>query len=185
RAIIDVCLCAMALAAAALLYATALGADGIWLVFITLSLFGLARAFYNPARQAIVPNLVPVAHLANAIAATTTITQFSMIAGPMVGGLLYAVTPGLAYGAVIVMMLVSALLILVAVPRLKSGGRAGPAGWQTISAGFRFIWEHKPVLGAISLDLFAVLFGGAMALLPIYARDILAIGPEGLGLLRA
>jgi len=185
RAIIAACLCAMALAAVALLYATSLGADWVWLVFVTLALFGLARAFYNPARQAIVPNLVPAAHLANAIAATTTINQFSMIGGPMVGGLLYAVAPGLAYGAVIVMMLVSALLIVIAVPRQESGGGRGPAGWQTVSAGFRFIWEHKPVLGAISLDLFAVLFGGAMALLPIYARDILAVGPEGLGLLRA
>src|SRR5690606_37399265 len=100
-------------------------------------------------------------------------------------GLLYAIGPNYAYGTTVILLIITSLVVLFGVARQGRPGSRGPAGWDTRSAGFRDIWTRKPILGAISLDLFAVLFGGAMALLPVYARDILDVGPEGLGLLRA
>lgn len=185
RSIMGVCIAAEAIVAALLLLAALLGLASPLPIFVIIALFGVARAFYNPARQSIVPNLVPPAHLPNAIAANSTGNQFATICGPVAGGLLYAIGPEYAYGATIGLLIVASALVFIGVPRLNSASGRAPASWQTISAGFRYIWNNKPLLGAISLDLFAVLFGGALALLPVYARDILAVGPEGLGLLRA
>src|SRR5690606_8463346 len=128
---------------------------------------------------------VPNTHLANAIAANATANQFATICGPVLGGFLYAVGPQYAYGTSIVFLVAAALVVALGVPRQNRPGSRSPAGWETLSAGFRYVWARKPILGAISLVLFAVLCGGAMALLPVYAADILKVGPEGLGLLRA
>lgn len=185
RGIMAVSLAAEAVTAGVLLTVTTLGLATPLPIFFAMALFGVARAFYNPARQSIVPNLVPGAHLANAIAANSTASQFATICGPVAGGLLYAIGPNYAYGTTAILLIISSLVVLFGVPRQGRPGSRGPAGWDTLSAGFRYIWTRKPILGAISLDLFAVLFGGAMALLPVYARDILDVGPEGLGLLRA
>lgn len=185
RTIMSVSLVAEAVTAAVLLLVTLLGLATPLPIFAAMALFGVARAFYNPARQSIVPNLVPNAHLANAIAANSTINQFATICGPVLGGVLYAVGPHYAYGTAIVFLIAASLIIAIGVPKQNRPGSRAPAGWETLSAGFRYVWAQKPVLGAISLDLFAVLFGGAMALLPVYAADILKVGPEGLGLLRA
>jgi predicted MFS family arabinose efflux permease len=185
RGIMATCLVAMAGSAVTLLFVTTHGYTEVWPVFASVALYGLARAFYNPARQSLVPNLVPPALLPTAIAANSTGNQMATICGPAVGGLLYAIRPELAYGAAALFALMAAALVTFAIPR--QGRRAGklPPGWGTLAAGFRYIWSNKLVLGAISLDLFAVLFGGAIALLPIYARDILEVGPAGLGLLRS
>lgn len=185
RGIMAICLVAMAGSAVTLLFVTTHGYTEVWPVFASVALYGLARAFYNPARQSLVPNLVPPALLPTAIAANSTGNQMATICGPAVGGLLYAIRPELAYGAAALFALMAAALVTFAIPR--QGRRAGklPPGWGTLAAGFRYIWSNKLVLGAISLDLFAVLFGGAIALLPIYARDILEVGPAGLGLLRS
>ncbi|MFN4129859.1 MAG: MFS transporter [Paracoccaceae bacterium] len=185
RTIISLCLLAEAFTAAMLLAITLVGSSNPWPIFVVMSLFGCARAFYNPARQSIVPNLVPRSQLANAIGANTTANQIATICGPVAGGLLYAFGPEVAYGTTIVFVLSACVLVMAGVPVLRQGGGKAPASWEMLSAGFRFIWRNKPILGAISLDLFAVLLGGALALLPVYARDILDVGPQGLGLLRA
>ena len=185
RTIMSVSLLAEAVTAAILLAVTLLGLATPLPIFAAMALFGVARAFYNPARQSIIPNLVPNTHLANAIAANATANQFATICGPVLGGFLYAVGPQYAYGTSIVFLVAAALVVALGVPRQNRPGSRSPAGWETLSAGFRYVWARKPILGAISLDLFAVLFGGAMALLPVYAADILKVGPEGLGLLRA
>jgi len=184
RTIMAVCLALEALCAAALLAFSAADMNAVWLVFLILAGFGTARAFYGPAQQSLMPNIVPPEILGNAIALSSTGWQIATIVGPVTGGLLYGISPEVAYGTTLVLLLVSGVLILL-VPRPAQRTKAEPATWETIVAGFRYIWHEKIVLGAISLDLFAVLLGGATALLPVYARDILEVGPWGLGLLRA
>jgi len=130
------------------------------------------------------PNLVPPEDLPNAIAMTSTAQQAATICGPVAGGLLYAVQPAAAYGVTLALLLLSAGLML-SIPQPAQRRAPGYATWEKLSAGVRYIWREKVVLGAISLDLFAVLLGGAVALLPVYAADVLQVGPEGLGMLRA
>ena len=184
RTIMAVCLGAEALCAAALLTFALRGMTQVWMVFAILAAFGTARAFYGPAQQSLLPNLVPTAILSNAIALNSMGWQIATIVGPVAGGLLYGLSPQAAYGVAVALLLISGALILM-IPRPGQKIAAQPATWETIIAGFRYIRDEKIVLGAISLDLFAVLLGGATALLPVYARDILDVGPWGLGLLRA
>jgi MFS family permease len=182
--IIIFCLAAEAGVAGGLLYFTLSGSENVLWVFALLAVLGTARAFYNPARQAIVPNLVPRPHVANAITLTTTAGQIATIAGPVLGGLLYGVTAPLAYSTSLMLLLIG-IVFVTRMERPAQDVVTGRTTWETVSAGFRYIWREKIILGAISLDLFAVLLGGAMALLPVYARDILEIGPFGLGILKA
>lgn len=184
RWIIGISLMTMAAGAAGLLLQTANDSPRVGLIYVLMALFGTARAFYNPARQSIVPNLVPTTHLANAVAATSSGVQISTICGPVAGGLLYGLDPNAAYGSTIVLFFGAALLMLT-LPKLSQRASSRATNWDTLSAGFRYIWTQKIILGAISLDLFAVILGGATALLPVYARDVLDIGPTGLGFLRA
>lgn len=185
RAVMGVCLLAMALASVGLLAVTALRLPVVWPIFLALGIFGAARAFYNPARQSILPNLVPRHHLANAIAVNATSNQVAFICGPVAGGFLYVLGAEVAYGVTTAFLVVSGVLVLVALPKMVRADGKSPPGWRTVAAGFTYIWTNKPVLGAVTLDLFAVLFGGAMALMPVYARDILDVGPAGLGMLKA
>jgi MFS family permease len=184
RTIMSICLAAEAGCAGGFLMLTLSGSENVLLIFAILIALGTARAFYNPARQSIVPNLVPPAHLGNAITLNTTAVQIATIAGPVAGGLLYGLTAGLAYGFALALLAFASVMVLM-IQRPPQRISTGHATWGTMIAGFRYIWTEKIVLGAISLDLFAVLLGGATALLPVYARDILDIGPWGLGLLRA
>jgi MFS family permease len=184
RTIIAVCLTLEALCAVALFAFSMADMHAVWLVFIILAGFGTARAFYQPAQQSLLPNIVPVPILSNAIALNSMGWQVATICGPVAGGLLYGISAETAYATAVVLLVVSAVLILF-VPRTGQKITGATATWQSIVAGFRYIWSEKIVLGAISLDLFAVLLGGATALLPVYARDILEVGPWGLGLLRA
>ena len=146
-------------------------------------LLGVARAFQMPAQQALLPLLVPQALLQRAIALGSSGLQVAIISGPALGGLIYANGASTVYACSGVMLLVSAALSFAVgyhhVPSTTA------ASWRTVLAGVSFVWHRQVLLGAMSLDLFAVLLGGATALLPIYARDILHTGPEGLGLLRA
>lgn len=157
--------------------------DPFW-IFCVLFLVGTARAFQAPASFAILPNLVAPQQFANAAAWTSTIWQAAAIAGPALGGVLYLLGPVQVFGACMSMSLAAATLFLRlpvrAAPKLH-----GNVTWETLLAGIRFIRSQPVVLGAISLDLFAVLLGGATALLPVFARDILEVGPAGLGLLRS
>ncbi len=154
------------------------------LVLGTLTLFGVARAFYAPASSSLAVNLVPKEDFANAVGWVTTSWQLASILGPVLGGLLYGLGAGVAYGTAVALFLVAGAMIFTIPPPGQRAARE-PTTLGTLLGGFSYVWKEKVVLGAISLDLFAVLLGGAVALLPIYARDILDLGPSGLGLLRA
>jgi MFS family permease len=170
--------------ALALLFLTWRGLTGVGEVFAILFAFGIARAFFAPASASLVANLVPTEDFANAVAWNSSAWQTATIVGPVAGGLLYGISPEAAYTVATVFMLGSAILILT-IPKPVQRTETDKTSLETIFAGFRYIWSEKVVLGAISLDLFAVLLSGAVALLPVYARDILELGPWGLGLLRA
>ena len=165
------------------------GSYGGWLtevhVFIATFVLGMAGAFESPTIAALLPLIAPQGSLQRATALSSAAAQLATITGPALGGLAYAVAPGLPYGIMLVFWLLSMVLtggIKVAAepPAAKDTATA-----DDIYAGVRFIRNNPAILGTISLDLFAVLFGGVIALLPIYARDILMAGPLGLGILRA
>jgi MFS family permease len=154
----------------------------IWPYFVVLVGLGTARAFIGPAGSSLAPNLVPTPALANAIAMNATAWQLAGIVGPVVGGLLYGISPSVAFGTSVLLVGVGAISIGMVKHHSRPSNEQKSV--QTLLAGFRYIFSQKVVLGAITLDLFAVLMGGAVALLPIFARDILEVGPLGLGLLR-
>ncbi|HTV70829.1 MAG TPA: MFS transporter [Rhizobiaceae bacterium] len=160
------------------------GLTGPGPIFAVLAVFGVARAFFGPAAGSLVANLVPPEDFANAVAWNSSAWQIATIVGPVAGGLLYGISAEVAYGIAFVMMIVSSILVF-SIPRPQQRTETDKPTLETLFAGFRYIWGEKVVLGAISLDLFAVLLSGAVALLPVYARDILELGPWGLGLLRA
>jgi MFS family permease len=157
---------------------------GRGVIFGMCAVLGGARALQMPSSQALVPVLVGVDALPRAFAASSTLLKFAVIGGPVVGGLLYALGAAVVYAACLA-LLVASLVYTAALPRVAPSTTAPPVSLESLLAGLTFIREKKQVLGAISLDLFAVLLGGATALLPIYAKDILETGPWGLGLLRA
>ncbi|SUU87775.1 putative MFS family arabinose efflux permease [Aminobacter aminovorans] len=184
RLIMGLSALAEAACAAALLALTFHGMASPLPIFAVLAVFGIARAFFGPASASLVANLVPLEDFANAVAWNSSAWQTATIVGPVAGGLLYGLSPEAAYGAAAVLMLASTALIF-SIPRPVQRSETDKPSVETLFAGFRYIWGEKVVLGAISLDLFAVLLSGAVALLPVYARDILDLGPWGLGLLRA
>ena len=184
RQIMTACIVGEALCALALLVFTAAALRTVLPIFAILVIIGTLRAFFGPAQQALMPTLVPEEDLASAIAWSTSSWQIATVLGPVAGGLLYGVSPQIAYGTALVLLVVAVILaaFIPSPPRLRATEKPS---FETLIAGFRYIWSEKVVLGAISFDLFAMLLGGASALLPVYARDILTVGPWGLGLLRA
>ncbi|MFP1630706.1 MFS transporter [Zhengella sp. ZM62] len=170
--------------AAAILLLTLRGLTSPLPVFAVLAVFGIARAFFGPASAALVANLVPARDFANAVAWNSSAWQTATIVGPVAGGLLYGAGAGVAYGLACAFMVGAAALVL-SIPKPAQHTEREQVTLAAIFGGFRYIREEKVVFGAISLDLFAVLLGGAVALMPVYARDILDLGPWGLGLLRA
>lgn len=184
RAIMAVSAFIEACCAVALLILTLRGLTGVLPVFIILALFGTSRAFFAPASAALLANLLPREDFANAVAWNSSSWQVAAVMGPVAGGLLYGLSPLAAYGVASTMIFVASFLaIAIPKPAKREGGEQ--ATLETLFDGFKYIYREKVVLGAISLDLFAVLLGGAVALMPVYARDILDLGPWGLGLLRA
>ncbi len=173
-----------AICAVAILMLTIRGLSSPLPVFAVLAVFGIARAFFAPASGALVANLVPEKDFANAVAWVSSAWQTAAILGPVAGGLLYGLAAEAAYGVAAICMVVASVLVF-SIPKPAQHVEQQPNSLQTLFAGFRYIWHEKVVLGAISLDLFAVLLGGAVALMPVYARDILELGPWGLGMLRA
>ncbi|THT98790.1 MFS transporter [Lampropedia puyangensis] len=165
---------------------------GVVWIYGVLVLFGCGRAFTGPALQSLLPQLVPREQLAQALATNSMLMRASTIGGPIVGGFLYKYGGPITY-AVCFTCFALALLLLLRVPVLYADMKppqVGQAGgftqmWVRFGAGISFIRKHPIILGTISLDLFAVLLGGVVALLPIYAQDVLHVGPEGLGLLRS
>ncbi|GHD68246.1 MFS transporter [Jeongeupia chitinilytica] len=176
---------ALQVAGALLLFA---GSIGGWLnretIFAVAFLLGTARAFEMPAMQALLPGIVPAPLLPTAVAAAASARQAAIIIAPAIGGFLYAVGPDLTYGLSALAYAVATGLMF-ALPQQKPQGGAQKATLDNLLAGIRFIRSRPDIFGAISLDLFAVLLGGATALLPIFAKDILHTGPWGLGLLRS
>jgi MFS family permease len=197
KRVLVLCNLALLSCALALLIMTVHRVTSVLPIFIALGALGISRAFHAPAAQAIMPNLVPPQAFSNAVALNSTSWQIATVVGPSLGGVLYSLAGGaikthngadsgaaLVYG-------VSAALLLGAVSMMSLTRRHRPAhadsdfSMAQMLEGFRFVWRRKPVLGAISLDLFAVLFGGATAMLPAFTRDVLHAGPDVFGLLRA
>jgi len=184
RRILTACLALQLICALLLLAIMASGFRQVWPIYGVLLLFGTARSFSAPAIQSILPNLVPRELLSSAFAWNSSSFQAMTIAGPALGGLIYALGAAAVYAVAAGMFFLALVAALaLSVPQAQSAGRA--LDRESLLAGIRFIRANPAIAGAISLDLFAVLFGGATALLPVYARDILAIGPLGLGLLRS
>ncbi len=168
--------------------ALAVGSYSGWVtkeaILVIVLMLGAARAFENPTMQSVLPNLVTAELLPRAVAFSTSSGQTAAIMGPALGGFLYAAHPTVAYAAVGMLFLGGSLFIsLIRIERTPV--RRDPVSLQSVFAGIAFIRNKPAILGAISLDLFAVLLGGATALLPVYAREILAVGPWGLGFLRS
>jgi len=157
----------------------------VWPIFATLTLFGAARAFMMPASQAILINIVPPESFGRAVALNSSMFHMAVIVGPVFGGFLYLGGPRLVYGVVAVLLVVSIGLMLLIQSTSAPARDLAPASLARVLEGLRFVWSRPVVLGAISLDLFAVLLGGAVALLPAYAHDVLQADSTGLGLLRA
>jgi MFS family permease len=184
RVIAGVCQLGKALAALMLAVGTVQGWLGREAIFAILFLSGTARAFEVPTMHALLPGIVPATLLPRAIAASASAQQTAVICGPSIGGLMYALGPAAVYATctlIFVLAAISISLIQLA-PRPE---QRQPVTLKNLFAGFRYIRRGPILLGAISLDLFAVLLGGVSALLPIYARDILGAGPWALGLLRS
>jgi MFS family permease len=173
------CICA-----AAILYVTIRGLTTPLPIFVALAAMGVARAFFGPASQSLVVNLVPRRDFANAVAWNSSSWQVAAIGGPVTGGLLYGIGAQVAYVTALVLLVV-AFFLVSRIPKPEARAEVAKVTFSSLFDGLRFIRKEKVVLGAISLDLFAVLLGGAVALLPVYARDILELGPWGLGMLRA
>jgi MFS family permease len=169
--------------ALALLAAVLGGGDSRGLLLGLSLVLGAVRAFQMPAQQALTPLLVPALMLPRAMAFSSAGMQAAIIGGPALGGLLFVAGTGVVYGACL-LLFVAGCALVARLRYVHAPPPREPVTLATLFAGVDFIWRRKPVLGAVSLDLFAVLLGGAVALLPLYAKDILHTGPWGLGLLR-
>lgn len=169
--------------ALALLGVTVAGASRVWPYFLLAFLTGVGSAIGAPAGRALTPSLVPHALLVKALAQRSIAFQLSMVGGPAAGGVLFAIRPELVYGVAAGLSVV-ALGCVLALRKGRVPAATGAASLQDVLAGVRLIRRTRVLFGAISLDLFAVLFGGAVALLPVFAKDVLDVGPAGLGFLR-
>ena len=181
--IVTLCLIVQAGVGACLYLTTAQDFISRDVIFLMALFLGLTRSFQMPAQQSLTPSLVPRKILQNAVAFSSTGMHTAIIVGPAIGGFLYFLGPDVVY--LICTALILSSVILTFFIRYRHKKVTTKINVKELFAGINFIWRNKTLLGAISLDLFAVLLGGATALLPIYAKDILNVGPEGLGILRA
>ena len=161
------------------------GTTTLFVLYTVAALLGVARAFAGPALGALAPNLVPRAILPRAIALSSIAWQTGAIIGPAAGGYLYAYSPFAPYAGSALLFAVAFSSLLAIGPVARPEIARGPSPWAQMVEGLQYVRRNRLVLGAISLDLFAVLLGGATAMLPVFARDVLHAGPEGLGHLRA
>lgn len=184
--IVQTCYAGFSVCSLLLLAFTLRGADSVYPIYAALLLNGGVRAFNAPASQAFLPLLVPQQHFPSAVAWSASIFQTATIVGPMIGGLLYGLTgtPGPVYACAAIAYLGS-LFFVSRIQTEAAERRPIAASLATGLEGLKYIWRNKLIFSAISLDLFAVLLGGAVALLPVYAREILNVGATGLGILRS
>jgi MFS family permease len=191
RQVILVCYSLQVFCTAALFWFSLRGLQSVWPIYGVLALIGTGRSFSGPASSALVPHLVPKEHFVNAVTWGSTIFQIANIAGPAIGGILFTLPLHSAIrGATAVFLFTLVTLIgylaLISMLSVRPGRMEKRAtSLDVVLAGFHYVWRRKILLGSISLDLFAVLLGGSVALLPIFAQDILHAGPRGLGILRA
>ncbi len=157
----------------------------IWPFYAALAIFAGARTFAAPAADSLLPRIVPESRFSDAVAWSSSSGQTAIILGPAIGGALYLLGPTPAYAACLVLFILNAIGSTAIRTRSRGEIQPGASRLKTLTAGISYVRVHRIILGAISLDLFAVLLGGATALLPIYARDILHVGPAGLGLMRS
>jgi MFS family permease len=186
RHVLLACYTSFALCALALLTITLRGIHGVAPVYMVLVAIGFVRVFNGPAGQAFSPLLVPAAVFPNAAAWGSSVFNAATILGPVIGGVLYALrgSPEVVYATAAAALAASVLLMLaIRIQGVQQMSRG--RDWNTVLAGFQYVWRNQLILGATTLDLFAVLLGGAVALLPVFARELLHAGPRGLGLLRA
>jgi MFS family permease len=188
RTVIAVCHAALVLIAGVFVLVAARPQLGMGPVYGALVLLGVTRAFTGPASQAIVPTLVPPESFNRAVAAGSVVLNLATLVGPALGGFVYEFfehrhMPQHAF-TVCAAVFLTAFFLLSSIPGIPAPARRREAGAAAVSEGLRYVWSNKPVLGAVSLDLFAVLLGGAVALLPFFAKDILHAGPREFGFLR-
>ncbi|MGH9706220.1 MAG: MFS transporter [Candidatus Acidiferrales bacterium] len=186
RRLLVACYGGFAVCSALLLAITLRGGRSVFPIYVVMFLIGVVRSFSGPTGRALLPQLVPEEHFPNAVAWGSTAFQTATILGPALGGLVYAAFHGPA--AVYATSVATSVAAMVFAARIRSRTKARPketTSPRSVLAGLRYIWREKVILGSISLDLFAVLLGGAVALLPVYAREILKTGPWGLGILRS
>jgi MFS family permease len=184
RAVLIACQVIEAIAAAVLFTSVLTGAISRDVILGTAFILGVARAFEVTVMQIVVPSLVPLPLVPRAVAGSATANQTATIVGPALGGFLYAAGPAVVYGACLALFAAAVLLtLLIRIERMAPSRE--PLTLSAFFAGFAFIRRNPVIFGVISLDLFAVLLGGVTALLPVFARDVFAAGPWGLGLLRA
>jgi MFS family permease len=186
RRLLMLCYCGFAVCSGLLWEIALRGGHSVYPIYAVLVLLGVVRSFSGPVSRALLPQLVPEEHFANAVAWNASVFQGATILGPAVGGLIYAFFrgPSAVYFTALLTSAMALLSTLKIKPQIRSW-RHEEVSLTTVLAGFRYIWRQKLILGSISLDMFAVLLGGAVALLPVYAREILKTGPWGLGLLRS
>ena len=194
KTVILACYALQAVCSAMLLWLGLHSSEDIWPIYLVLFGIGTGRAFSGPAASALLPSLVPKEHFVNAVTWGATVFQTANIVGPALGGLLFTLHfsgvigrwngPPLVYAFTLLMLCGFLVLISMIHPRSEAMEKKA-FSLQTMMAGLKYVWETKLLLGSISLDLFAVLLGGAVALLPIFSEEILHAGPRGLGLLRA
>ncbi|MBA1288188.1 MFS transporter [Pseudomonas japonica] len=184
RKVAAICQTLQAIVALALVVGSSTDNVSREMIFVLAFCLGGARAFEMPTTQALLPNIVPAGLFPRAVAASASAMQTATIVAPALGGFLYAFGSVWVYGPTVVLYLL-ALSLMLSLPKRETPLPTGRATLHSLMAGIRFIRSRSDILGAISLDLFAVLLGGATALLPVFARDILLTGPWGLGLLRS
>ena len=185
RAIVGLCVVLEIVSALGMVWFSIGTQQAIWPVFVYLTLFGTATAFGSPAAMALAPNLLAKEALAHGISLNSLTWQVSSITGPVLGGLLYGIGASVAYSVAVALLVLAIIAVFLIGHVNQHKNEQSEGGLATMLAGFTFIWSEPLVLGAISLDLFAVLLGGAVALMPVYASDILHLDSVGLGLLRA
>jgi MFS family permease len=183
RRVLVICYSAQLLVSAGLASFSVLD-GGLWPIFTLAAMFGIARAFFQPTASALSPMLVPAHQLPRAIATNSLVAQVGNVSGPALGGLLCAVSPAIGYGVSAVLYAFSITCTWLIRADTRPVVEHGRSRIAQIREGLGYVWRNKLVLGAISLDLFAVLLGGATGLLPVFARDVLHVGPQGYGILR-
>lgn len=185
RIIVRICYLLEAALMACLMFLSLMDQPPVWAFYVILGLNAVVGTFEGPAQQSLLPSIVPRDILRRAVAAYTSSSRIATLTAPVAGGFIYALGPATDYFVCMALTLIAAAAAFLLPRPLTAPVAKQKASWETITAGMKFIWSNKILLGVLSLDLMATFFGGLTALMPIFARDILEIGPVGLGVLRS